>query len=469
MINKTICLLGCLLWLVPAAWGQSEELAAKIEALIAEKLDAYSDVGISVYDLTAQQPIYNYRGEKLCRPASTMKLLTTVAAISRPEANEPFRTEVWYKGTIEHDTLRGDLYVVGGFDPEFDDTGMKALTDAVITLPFSVIDGYVYGDVSMKDSIYFGAGWAWDDNPSYYHPYLSPLMLHKGYIRVTATPGEKGDTARLECEPASTYYTLTNETKSRTSSAGKFSVSRNWLENGNNVVVKGNVDTKRSGTVNIHDSGRFFMHTFLDRLQEQGMIITRGYAFEELIKDDTATHITTFESPVQTVISEVLKRSDNLGAEALLYRVAAQATGKKRVSAEDGLLQLSELVEKIGHDPERYRLADGSGLSDYNYLSPDLLVDLLKYSYQRTDLFQKLYKALPIAGIDGTLRNRMKSGKAYKNVHAKTGSIGGIFTLAGYLKTSDGREWAFAIMNQNVRSGTRAREFQDAVCELLCE
>ncbi len=91
MINKTICLLGCLLWLVPAAWGQSEELAAKIEALIAEKLDAYSDVGISMYDLTAQQPIYNYRGEKLCRPASTMKLLTTVAAISRPEANEPFR------------------------------------------------------------------------------------------------------------------------------------------------------------------------------------------------------------------------------------------------------------------------------------------------------------------------------------------------------------------------------------------
>lgn len=161
-----------------------------------------------------------------------MKLLTTITALARSDADEPFRTEVWYKGTIEHDTLRGDIYVVGGFDPEFNDEGMNALVEEVITFPFSVLKGNIYGDISMKDSLYWGSGWAWDDTPSSFQPYLSPLMYHKGMVKVTAVPGAtRGDSARLSFEPSSSYYTMTNETKTRTSSAGKFSVSRGWLEN----------------------------------------------------------------------------------------------------------------------------------------------------------------------------------------------------------------------------------------------
>ena len=106
---------------------------------------------------------------------------------------------------------------------------------AVARFPFSVIKGKVYGDVSMKDSLYWGSGWLWDDTPYSFQPYLSPLMLNKGVVKVTATPGERGDSARLECTPASSYYTLTNKTQSRTPSAGRFRVSRDWLVNGNNI------------------------------------------------------------------------------------------------------------------------------------------------------------------------------------------------------------------------------------------
>ena len=93
-------------------------LSARIDALIEHKLPAGSNVAISVYDLTAGKPLYGYQADKLSRPASTMKLLTTITALSRPEADEPFRTEVWYQGTIERDTLQGDMYVIGGYDPE---------------------------------------------------------------------------------------------------------------------------------------------------------------------------------------------------------------------------------------------------------------------------------------------------------------------------------------------------------------
>lgn len=455
--------------LIPVVSGQNkkaESLTSRLDTLIKYRLPAGSNVGISIYDLTAGKPLYAYQSDKLSRPASTMKLLTTITALAHPDANEPFRTEVWYKGAIEQDTLRGDLYVVGGFDPEFDDEALDSLVNTVSRLPFSVITGNVYGDVSMKDSLYWGSGWLWDDTPASYQPYLSPLMLNKGVVTVTLSPAERGDAASIECVPASSYYTLTNETRSRTPSAGRFGVSRDWLQNGNNIITKGNVESKRTGTVNIYSSQDFFMHTFLERLQAKGIHCPAVYAFNELQKDSTSVRMALFETSVQDVVNEIMKESDNLNAQALLCRLGAQVTGKKRISDEDGLSAIRTLIKKLGEDPARTNLADGCGLSNYNYISSDLLVSFLRFAYSRTDVFQKLYKALPIGGVDGTLKYRMKRGTpSYKNVHAKTGSFTAINCLAGYLRTANGHEVAFAIMNQNVLSGAKARAFQDAVCD----
>ena len=172
---------------------------------------------------------------------------------------------------------------------------------------------------------------------------------------------------------------------------------------------------------------------------------------------------------MQTVLNVMLKESDNLNAEAMLCRAGVLATGKKRVSADDGLDAMRALIRKIGLNPSHYRLADGCGLSHYDYLSPELLVAMLRYAYSRTDIFAPLYKALPVSGMDGTLKYRMGYGTpAFRQVHAKTGSYTGINALAGYLKTKGGHWVAFAIMTQNALSARQARAFQDAVCESLC-
>ena len=180
-----------------------------------------------------------------------------------------------------------------------------------------------------------------------------------------------------------------------------------------------------------------------------------------------AAEMARWETPVQKVLNQLMKESDNLNAEAMLCRIASQATGKKRVTAEDGIVEIMKLVRNLGHDPKDYKIADGCGLSNYNYLSPALLVDFLKYAYSQSDVFQKLYKSLPVAGIDGTLKNRMKNTPAFRNVHAKTGSFTAINALAGYLKMKNGHTLAFAIMNQNVLSAAKARAFQDKVCEVI--
>ena len=454
--------------LLPASvWGQAN--LSQIDSLIKRMLPEASEVGISVYDLTARKSLYTHRDTKLSRPASTMKLLTAITALSRPDADEPFRTEVWYKGTIEHDTLRGDLYVIGGFDPEFDEHSMDSLVDNVITFPFSVISGKIYGDISMKDSLYWGAGWAWDDTPEAYQPYLSPLMYHKGMVTVTVAPGAApGDTAKVSCYPVSSYYSLHNTAQTRTPSAGKFAVTRGWLQNKNNITVTGNVEGKRSVDINVFSSQDFFMHAFLEKLRDRGIDVSREYDFSVFVPDSLSACMVRWERPVQDVLNQVMKESDNLNAEAMLCRLGAQFTGGRHISAEDGLSAIRRLIKKLGYVPDRYNLADGCGLSNYNYISSELLVAFLKFAYSRTDVFQKLYKALPIGGVDGTLKNRMKKGTpSYKKVHAKTGSFTAINCLAGYLKADNGHQIAFAIMNQNVLSGREARKFQDTVCDIL--
>ncbi len=469
-MRKATLLIYILLFIgLSPSWGQTA-LQQRLDKVVEEFLPSGAEVGVSVYDLTGKEQLYSYRDDKLVRPASTMKLLTGITAIEQRSGLEPFQTAVWYNGAIRQDTLFGDLYVVGGFDPEFGDYEMDMLVESVTSLPITTIYGKVYGDVSMKDSIYWGAGWAWDDTPSSFQPYMSPLMFHKGMIKVTATPTVKGDTASIDIEPASGYYTLTNETESKTPAAGKFVVSRNWLENGNNVIVKGNVNAKRVGEINLFSSQDFFMHTFMDRLRSNGISVDSIYEFNEFIEDPSSVLVTKLNCSIQNVLDQAMKKSDNLSAEALLYRLGSQFEGRKRISADDGLKAINRLIERLGFNPKDYKIADGCGLSNYNYISPALLVEFLKFAYSRTEIFQHLYKALPISGIDGTLQNRMKEKPATRGkVHAKTGSFTGICTLAGYTQDANGNDIAFAVMVQNVMKLADARKLQDKICEVICE
>ena len=451
-------------------------LTARLDSLVENELPKGSNVCISVYDLTAGHMLYEYQADRLSRPASTMKLITAITALSQPEFDEPFRTEVWAQGRIAADTLYGDLYVVGGFDPEFTDENLDSLVAAVARAPFSVIKGGIHGDVSMKDSLYWGSGWLWDDNPASFQPYLSPLMLEKGVVTVSVAPAAKGEPAVVTVAPASTYYSVLNQTKSRTPSAGPLRVTRPWMRNSNQLVLTGNVAGRQARVLNLYASEHFFMHTFVERLQAAGVrcIVpadsleaspSPAYDLTPLVSDSLCTLIVRHETSAQKVLDEMLKESDNLNAEAVFCRLGEQYTGHRPVRARDAQKAVRQLISSVGLRPADYRLADGCGLSHYDYLSPELLVAFLRYAYSNTDIFRKLYKALPVAGVDGTLKHRMGRGTpVYRNVHAKTGSYTGINALAGYLQTRSGHWIAFAIMNQNVLSGRKARAFQDAVC-----
>ena len=177
--------------------------------------------------------------------------------------------------------------------------------------------------------------------------------------------------------------------------------------------------------------------------------------------------IYTIRHYLDDLLVPMMKNSDNIYAECLFYQTAA-TTGKKGAGHKEAAQRTEELLRKIGLEPDQYRVADGSGLSLYNYVSAEMLVAMLGYAWRNESIREHLLPSLPIAGFDGTLKKRMTATMAEGNVRAKTGTVTGISSLAGYLTTINGHTLAFAIINQGLSSSAIGRTFQDKVCIELC-
>lgn len=450
----------------------AQSLAQRLDSLLNNPLLKTSEVGITVFDLTEGKSLYRYQDENLYRPASTEKVITSVTALAQLGTTYTMDTQLQYTGTIENDTLKGNLYLIGGFDPEFMEADLDSLVDAVAQSGIRYISDTLVADVSMMDSIYWGPGWSWDDVPNSFQPYLSPLMLNRGCVDVTVTPTIKDSLPQITCSPTSDYYQVSNQAISRNPMVSKLKITRNWLHGGNQIQVSGNVSRTTTETLSIYDSKAFFFHTFTSRLKERGITISAtAYADCPIPNDSlTVTPLYVHRRPISQVLKQALKESDNLCAEAMFHHLAKQYAFHNRVSFEDGTDAINDFMKKnLGFNPEHYRIADGSGVSLYNYVSPRLLLEFLKYAYYHPDIFHPFYESLPIAGIDGTLQYRMKKTPAYRKVHAKTGSVTGVSSLAGYAKAANGHQLAFVIINQNVMKLRQARAFQDRICQLLCQ
>lgn len=462
-------------WACPcAAQAQAEAasrpLAARIERLLADPLLRSSDVGMAVYDLTAGEPVFACREKKLHRPASVEKLVTAITALSELGPEHAFTTSAYRCGAVEDSVLQGDLYVAGGFDPEFGEAEMERIVQGVRGAGIRRIGGRLVGDVSFADSLYYGGGWSWDDAPYDFQPCLSPLMFCKGAVSVTVSPVPGDTAAAVTVTPASSYYEVRNEARCGRPEAGPLRVTRNWMEQGNVLTVAGNVTRRTTRRMSLHGSGRFFLHALAERLRQQGVeVADSSLTFGELPADSSClVPLASVSHSLAEVAERALKQSDNLCAEAMLRHVALAGGKTKHLSAADGAEVVGRLIRRLGYDPEEFSIADGSGVSPYNYVTPDLLLAFLKYAYGRPELFAVLEKALPQAGVDGTLAHRMKGGSAYRRVRAKTGTVTGVSSLAGYAHTRQGHVLAFVILNQNVLKAARARAFQDKVCAELC-
>lgn len=359
---------------------------ARLDSLTSDTLLRRTQLGLMVYDLAADSVIYSYGGQQTLRPASTMKLLTSVTALDLLGSRYDYRTSLYYKGRMADGVLEGDVWLVGGMDPLFDDTDLRIMAETLHRVGIDSISGRIMKDVTFKEDMLLGEGWCWDDD----NPQLTPLLISR-----------KDE----------------------------------------------------------------FAERFKEELEKCGVIVNAPISAGRLPKD--ALLVCSRSHPLSEVLVPMMKESDNLYAESMFFQIAA-ATGQRPAKAVHARQAVKSLLSKAGVRGIPYRIADGSGLSLYNYVTPELMVRLLRYAYLKRDVMAALYPALPVAGVDGTLKKRMKGSAAEGNVHAKTGTLTGISSLAGYCRAANQHLLAFCIINQGIMKNAEGRNFQDKVCEALC-
>lgn len=209
-----------------------------------------------------------------------------------------------------------------------------------------------------------------------------------------------------------------------------------------------------------------FLERFASALRRNGIVVEGS--FEKARTPQQAQALCTINRHITDVLQRMMKKSDNLYAESVFYQLAADAGSHRPASARQGRQVMNRLIEHLGFRPSAYYVADGSGLSLYNYVSPELEVAFLRHAYAHQEIYQPLLASMPIAGVDGTLRSRMRSGEAHQNVRAKTGTVTGVSALAGYCTAANGHRLCFSIINMGIRHASSGRSFQDRVCQALC-
>jgi D-alanyl-D-alanine carboxypeptidase/D-alanyl-D-alanine-endopeptidase (penicillin-binding protein 4) len=444
--------------LVSATFPQS--LKSKLDKVLKNKYFDTCLVAIQVEDLTTNKTLYKKNEKLLLRPASNMKVITSSSGLLFLGPDYKFETELYYDGYVSSDTLYGNLFVVGDCDPDFVTQDLYTFVDAIRSLNVSVINGNIYGDVSFKDSLYWGKGWMWDDDPSSDAPYLSALNINDNCVEVTYD----GENDEVKLNPETNYVSVIQIYNDK-----KLTIDRNWLERKNEIIINGNAEGKTySAKVNVLNPAKYFLTVFSEVLDSNNIKLTGNIEIQKLLSD--ADFLTSVSRKYSDVIINLNKTSDNLSAEMTLYALADKYSGKP-ATADSGVQFLNQLVDSVGLEPKDYRFVDGSGVSHYNLVSAELLVSILKYFYkEKPGLFEILYNSFPIAGIDGTLENRTRKTKAENNVHAKTGTLSGVSTLSGYLTNKKKHTIAFSILMQNfVGSASKAKKLQDEICKILVE
>ncbi|UCH65352.1 MAG: D-alanyl-D-alanine carboxypeptidase/D-alanyl-D-alanine-endopeptidase [Ignavibacterium sp.] len=431
-----------------------------------------SQVAASVYDLTEGESLFRNNDKLLLHPASNMKLLTSAAAIIYLDSSYNFLTSLYHTGVIEGDTLYGDLYLLGGLDPEFTTDDLDSLVQIVKSLGIKYISNNIYADISIKDSIYWGEGWMWDDEPDPGAPHLSALNINDNSIEVFVEGTEIDSQANIILTPETEYVIVDNRTKTVPArELNDLKIDRDWLNRKNTIIVEGEVrrgeyidSSDHTEKLSLLEPEKYFLTLFKEHLKKEGIVVNGITEVKKLPANPV--YLYSIHRSIDSVLVQVNKESDNLSTEMLLYALALNDSGAPAI-AENGIETIRKLVDSIGLEPEKYSFADGSGVSRYNLVSAELLVEILIYMYNHPE-FNRFYNSLAIGGVDGTLEKRMIDTDAEGRVHAKTGTLNGVSTLSGYVTTLNDHLLVFSILMQNFVEKTRvARVLQDEICNIL--
>ena len=434
-----------------------EPLAERIDAVLARPELRRAHVGIEVADPATGRVLYAREAEKLLIPASNLKLVVTTTAARLLGPAYRWRTTVYGTGPLVDGTLRGDVVLYGRGDPTFSarygasrTAGLEALADSLRARGVRHVTGSVVGDESwFAGDEHVRGEWERYDLLWWYAAPVSALALNDNSVDFRIDPGAVGQPARITFEPQTSYVRFRNDT--RTVPAGRpQTLDLDRDEGAGAIRAYGETPadaTTRTESFAIDDAARYAATVFREVLVARGISVdgqdVRVVSDPQKSAASTATPLAErLSPPLPQVVAPILLRSQNWIAEQLLKTLAREVGGQG--TWDVGLrLERDFLTREVGVDSSAFRLRDASGLASENLITPHAFVQILSY-VRRTPAQAMVRVGLPVSGRPGSLQSRLLDLPG--RVVAKTGSIGNVDSLSGFVTTADGRELAFSII-----------------------
>jgi serine-type D-Ala-D-Ala carboxypeptidase/endopeptidase (penicillin-binding protein 4) len=492
-------------------------LAIQVNRLLAEPDVAGSHWGVSVTTLEGKQ-VFALNDGQLFEPASNAKMFTTATAAALLPLSLTYTTNVVAEGAIDGSgTLHGDLAILGVGDPnisgrempynaktERSATPLAALAemaDQVAKSGVKQIDGDVIGDDTWFPAERYGSGWSWDDLQWLYGAPITALTVNDNAVFLNADPGaQPGDAVTPQWDPAlpasvEPYYRLQNSlTTAARGTEAKYGLDR--APGSHDVRVYGVIAIGGAGLhegLALEDPADFAARAFLGMLRERGIAVTgtakarhRDSVDAEGLRKEQEEPLTLTPSTLQTVttapagkrvvashvsppliedMTVTMKVSQNLHAEITLRTLG-------KLLARDGSLGqgtrvVRQFLISIGIRPQDFFFFDGSGLSNQDLITPRAATTLLVYA-SRQPWGQSWRSTMPVAGVDGTLSGRFTHSPVKDKLDAKTGTLGEVRGLSGYLTTASGRTLAISILVNDHQPDSKAEgKAMDELVEMI--
>lgn len=440
----------------PAAIYNSSQLASQLNYLI-NTSHARADIAVYVKSMQYGDSLYAYNINQPLTPASTLKILTAEAALIFLGPNYRFSTQLLTDAkTVKNGVLQGNLYVVLSGDPSLTYYDLDDLLNSLKAHQIQAIAGNVYIDNTAYDQSFYGPGWVWQDRGYCYAAPISASIINHNCLTFKVPPSKKYTNLKINAAAM---------TKSYRTRACALHLSRDPT---NILSIEGCKASGRysygvsSVVTDIPEYNRALFKSILNQLSITVYgTVTFGSAPVTLSLIDSHN-----SKPLTTLINEMLKKSDNVIAGAL-FKKLGQLYTRQPGSWENGSLAVSQILSKqAGVNIAGMRILDGSGLSPENLATPAQMMQVLDFAYHHDPINDEFISALPIAGVDGTLKHRM--GNIARKVRAKTGTISGVVSLAGYAESKNKEQLGFVIMiNGSKGFGWRYKSLEDKIATAL--
>lgn len=460
------------------------ELQSRITALLHAPQLASAIAACKVVSLETGRVLFEENANKLLRPASNMKIYTVAAALDRLSPDYRFTTSIYASSEPDSSgVIHGDLIVYGRGDPSisarFNGGDYFKVVDDLATRIYAAgvrrIQGDLIGDETFFTGPPYGSGWTWGDLQWWYGAEVSSLSINDNALDLFIKPGpEAGKAALITTGPPDPLLTINNRVTtgprgSRRELAIHRGLSADVLEVSGSLPID---DPGYAAAVGISHPALLFVYLLRSSLAKQGIVVSgRSRAIPPSPIADTSSPSLLAHSrpnsdparielanrqspPLSLIAAQTLKPSQNLYTELILRtlgRVAplSQASKERIYTSEDaGIRVVRDFLNSAGINSQDLMLNDGSGLSRGDLVTADATVQLLSFM-SKHKYAQVFRNALPIAGIDGTLKNRLKGTPAANNLRAKTGTLTSGASLSGYVTTAAGENLVFSILINN--------------------